>query len=277
MEKERLDIVLVLRGLFSSREKAVEAIKGGIIRVNSRQITKSAFKVGEEDRVEIIGEQLPYVSKGGLKLEKGIQRFHLDFTNKTVLDVGCSTGGFADCSLQHGADFVYGIDVGRNQLDNRLRENKRLKYIENLHVKNLQSEHLDGKQMDMILADVSFISVTQIISHILPFLKRDGLVFILIKPQFELDSAALDKNGIVRTAKQQITAIERVVEAAKNHNLHLQQIDFAPLMAYKKNIEYIAMFSYAAQTKFVDIKHLVDSAVSERRALHTVSYNKSTI
>ena len=264
MEKERLDIVLVKRGMFLSREKAAEAVKNGIICVNAKQIGKTSFLVSEKDNIEIVGEQLPYVSKGGLKLEKGIKKFQLDFSHKTVLDVGCSTGGFADCALQHGAAFVYGIDVGTNQLDVRLQGNPKLKYIENLHVKNLQPEHLDNKQMDIILSDVSFISVTQIFLYILPFLKQDGRIFILIKPQFELDSAALDKNGIVKTPKQQITAIERVIAAVKNHNLHLQQITHAPLMAYKKNIEYIALFSYVVQDKTFDIKQLVDSAVAEK-------------
>ena len=260
-----MDIVLVWRELFPSREKAVEAIKKGIIYVNSKQISKPSFKVSDEDMTEIIGEQLRYVSKGGLKLEKGIRQFHLDFSNKTVLDVGCSTGGFADCALQHGADFVYGIDVGSNQLDKRLQTHPKLKYIENLHVKNLQTEHLDQKQMDIILSDVSFISVTQIFSSILPFLKKDGMVFILIKPQFELDSAALDKNGIVKTAKLQIAAIERVIAAAKNHNLHLQQITHAPLMVYKKNIEYIALFSHETPTKICNTKQLVENAMMEKK------------
>ena len=265
--KERLDVVLVLRGLFSSREKAGEAIKKGIIYVNSKPISKSSFKVNQEDTIEIIGEQLPYVSKGGLKLEKGIQMFDIDFSDKIVLDVGCSTGGFADCALQHGATFVYGIDVGSNQLDNRLQNNPQLKYIEHLHAKNLQSEHLDGKRMDIILVDVSFISVTQIIPHNIPFLKKDGDIFILIKPQFELDSTALDKNGIVKTAKHQTLAIERVIAAAKNIGLHLQQIDYAPLMTYKKNIEYIALFSYAISTKMFDIKQLVDETVRAKRGM----------
>ena len=268
MEKERLDVVLVLRGLFASREKATEAIKKGIIYVNTKQIQKPSFKIGEEEVVEIVGEQLPYVSKGGLKLEKGIQQFHLDFSNKTVLDIGCSTGGFADCALQHGATFVYGIDVGSNQLDSRLQTHPQLKYMENLHAKNLQSEHLDGKQMDIILADVSFISVTQILSFVLPFLKKDGMVFILIKPQFELNQAALDKNGIVKTAKQQQTAIERVITTATNNGLLLQQMDYAPLTSYKKNIEYIALFSHTIPLKIVNIKYLVDDAMSKRSILH---------
>ena len=269
MEKERLDIVLVGRGLFLTREKAAEAIKNGIIYVNSKQISKPSFQAAAKDIVEIVGQQLLYVGKGGLKLEKGIHKFHLDFSNKIVLDVGCSTGGFADCALQHGAAFIYGIDVGSNQLDNRLQGNPQLKYIESLHVKDLQSEHLDGKQMDIILADVSFISVTQIFSSISPFLKQDGIVFILIKPQFELDSTALDKNGIVKTAKQQIAAIERVIVAAKNLNLHLQQIDYAPLMTYKKNIEYIALFSYIQPTKTFDIKQIVNSAMAEKKQCTT--------
>jgi len=265
--KERLDVTLVLREMFLSREKAAEAIKNGIIYVNSKQITKASFRINEGDAVEIIGEQLPYVSKGGLKLAKGIKKFHLDFSNKTVLDVGCSTGGFADCALQHGAAFVYGIDVGSNQLDSRLQNNPQLKYIENLHVKDLQAEHLDGKQMDIILSDVSFISVTHIFPFILPFLKKDGLVFVLIKPQFELDSTALDKNGIVKTAKQQIFAIERVIASAKNLDLYLQQIDYAPLMTYKKNIEYIALFSPSAPTKPFALKQLVADAGREKKGI----------
>jgi 23S rRNA (cytidine1920-2'-O)/16S rRNA (cytidine1409-2'-O)-methyltransferase len=267
MEKERLDIVLVKRALFLTREKAAEAIRNGIIYVNSKQIRKSSFQVSDDDSLEIIGEKLPYVSKGGLKLEKGINSFRLDFSDKTVLDIGCSTGGFADCALQYGAAFVYGIDVGSKQLDSRLQNHPQLKYIENLHVRDLQPEHLDKKQMDIILSDVSFISVTQVFASILPLLKKDGIIFILIKPQFELDSAALDKNGIVKTAKSQITAIERVVSAAKIHNLHLQQIDFAPLMTYKKNIEYIALFSNAEPTKTFDIKQMVDNAVRKKKGM----------
>jgi 23S rRNA (cytidine1920-2'-O)/16S rRNA (cytidine1409-2'-O)-methyltransferase len=270
MEKERLDIVLVKRGMFLSRKKAAEAVKNGIICVNAKQIGKTSFLVSEKDNIEIVGEQLPYVSKGGLKLEKGIKKFQLDFSHKTVLDVGCSTGGFADCALQHGAAFVYGIDVGTNQLDVRLQGNPKLKYIENLHVKNLQPEHLDNEQMDIILSDVSFISVTQIFPYILPFLKTDGTVFILIKPQFELDSSALDKNGIVKTAKLQIAAIERVITAAKKHNLHLQQIDHAPLMTYKKNIEYIALFAYSETTKPFSVKQLVADAVAGKGKLSSV-------
>ena len=261
MEKERLDIVLVRRGLFLTREKAAEAVKNGIICVNSKPIRKTSFLVAQNDTVEIVGEQLPYVSRGGLKLEKGIKEFHLDFSHKTVLDVGCSTGGFADCALQHGAAFVYGIDVGSGQLDARLQSHPQLKYVEHLHVKYLQPEHLDNKQMDIILCDVSFISATQIFPYILPFVKTDGIVFILIKPQFELDSTALDKNGIVKTPKLQIAAIERVIATAKNHNLHLQQIDYAPLMTYKKNIEYIAVFSYTISPKTFNIRQLVDNAV----------------
>jgi 23S rRNA (cytidine1920-2'-O)/16S rRNA (cytidine1409-2'-O)-methyltransferase len=157
--------------------------------------------------------------------------------------------------------------VGVNQLDTKLKRNTQLKYIENLHVKNLQSEHLDGKQMDIIVVDVSFISVTKVFSHLLPFLKNDGLIFVLIKPQFELEPSYLDKNGIVKTAKYQINAIEHVIAAAKKLDLHLQQIDHAPLMTYKKNIEYIALFSYSAQTKPFDIKQLVDEAAAEKQKM----------
>ena len=241
---ERLDVLLVLRNFFPSREKASDAVKAGFVYVENKLVCKPASKVNSEAVIHIKSGFLPYVSKGGLKLEKGIKAFSLDVRDKILLDVGCSTGGFTDCALQHGAKFVYGIDVGSNQLDKSLVSCPKLKSIENLHVKDLQSAHLDNKKMDGILVDVSFISSTHVFPYILPFLKEDGFLFTLIKPQFELDSSALDRNGIVRSAKNQITAIQRVLTAAKNQNLYLQNIDYVPLMTHKKNIEYIALFRF---------------------------------
>ena len=268
MAKERLDVLLVLRGYFSSREKASQAIKAGVIRTGNTFIQKPSTKVDTEIDIFVESECLPYVSKGGLKLEKAIKTFPIDFTDKIILDVGCSTGGFADCALQHDAKFVYGIDVGTNQLDKKLLICPKLKSIENLHVKDLRSEHLDNKKMDGILIDVSFISSTQVIPYILPFLKDDGFLFLLIKPQFELDTSALDRNGIVKNAKDQITAIQRVLSAAKEMKLYLQNIDYAPLMTYKKNIEYIVLFRFSDNGFSENIYETVNTAMNEKSKMN---------
>ena len=260
METERLDVLLVLRRFFSSREKASDAIKAGLVYVENKLVCKPAAKVNSEAVIHIESGSLPYVSKGGLKLEKGIKAFSLDIRDKILLDVGCSTGGFADCALQHGAKFVYGIDVGSNQLHESLLHCPQLKYMENLHVKDLNSIHLDNKKMDGIVVDVSFISSTQVFPYVLPFLKEDGFLFTLIKPQFELDSTALDRNGIVRSEKSQIIAIQRVLTATKEMKLHLQNIDYAPITTHKKNIEYIALFRFADINFSKDLRKMVKEA-----------------
>lgn len=267
MSKQRLDLLLTSRNYFLSREKASEAIKAGVVYVNNVCIKKLSTRIDIESSIEIRSEILPYVSKGGLKLEKGIIAFHLDFNNLTILDVGCSTGGFSDCALQHGAAFIYGIDVGTNQLDEKLQNHPKIKSIENLHVKNLSSEHLDDKKMDGIIMDVSFISVTQTFPYILPFLKKDGFIFILIKPQFELDSSSLNRQGIVLNPKHHLKAIQRVISISKENRLFLQAIDYAPLMTYKKNIEYIALFRLTSNEFSPNIDNLVSQAFEAKKKM----------
>ena len=267
MNKERLDILLVARDFFPSREKASEAIKTGLVYVNNSCVEKPSTKIEVNADIHIDSKIMPYVSKGGLKLEKGIAAFGLDFTGKIILDIGCSTGGFSDCALQHGAKFIYGIDVGTNQLDKKLQNHSQIKSIENLHVKDLQSEHLDGNKMDGMVMDISFISVTHTFSYILPFLKDDGFLFVLIKPQFELDSTALNRQGIVQNPKNQEKAILRVVSVAKEVGLFLNAIDYAPLMTYKKNIEYIALFRLSSNKFYPDIEKLVKIAAEAKKEM----------
>ena len=266
MGKQRLDTFLVQNNYFLSRAKAVDAIKSLQVQVNGKVVEKSSYLVDELDNI-VIGEQLlPYVSKGGLKLEKALQVFKIDLKGKIVLDVGCSTGGFADCALQHGAAFVFGIDVGNNQLDERLKDCQQLKYIENLHVRDLKAEHLDGKKMDIVTADVSFIPLEYIFDPVLPHLKADSQLVLLIKPQFELSADLLDKNGFVRHPKYHLLAIEKVVAVAHQHQLFLQKIDYAPLMTYKKNIEYITLFSFNAMAE-PDLQVPVSKAFEEKKKL----------
>lgn len=267
MEESRLDVELVRRGLFLSREKASDAIKNAQVLVKGKTVTKPAYMVSEADDISLGEQLLPYVSKGGLKLEKAIEKFRLDFQGKTVLDVGCSTGGFADCALQHGASHVYGIDVGTNQLDDRLKNEKRLTYIENLNVKDINITHLSGCYPDWVVADVSFISLTYIFPYIKPLLHEGSQLVLLIKPQFELSAASLDRSGIVRNAKHHIMAIERVVHAAAEYGIYWQKMDYAPLMSYKKNIEYVAWFTQNPQVIQADFTHLVATAFAEKKKM----------
>ena len=263
-------MLLVLRGYFSSREKSSQAIKAGVVRAGNTLITKPATKVDVNIDIVIETEYLPYVSKGGLKLEKAIKTFPIDFSEKIILDVGCSIGGFTDCAIQHGAGFVYGIDVGSNQLDKKLVICPKLKSIENLHVKDLHPEHLDNNKMDGILIDVSFISSTVVIPYVLPFLKDNGFLFLLIKPQFELDASALDRNGIVKNIKNHIHAIERVLSSTKEMKLYLQNIDYAPLMTYKKNIEYIALFRFTDNNFSANIHETISMAMKEKSEMERI-------
>ena len=217
--------------------------------------------------IQVVAEILPYVSKGGLKLEKGIMSFGFHLNNLTILDVGCSTGGFADCAIQHGAAFVYGIDVGSCQLDKTLQNHPQLKYMENLHVKDLSAEHLDNQKMDGIVMDISFISATQTFPYILPFLKEDGFIFILIKPQFELDSSSLNRQGIVQNPKHHQKAIQKVIFSAQKFGLFLHAMDYAPLMAYKKNIEYIALFRFVPSGFSINTDNLVTKAMTVKKEM----------
>ena len=268
MDKNRLDIFLVKHQIFLSREKALDAIKNGQVLVDGKRQTKPAFLVNENNTITLGEEILPYVSKGGLKLAKAIQKFHLNFENKSVLDIGCSTGGFADCALQYGAKFVCGIDVGNGQLDERLKNNPKLNYIENLNVKDLSAQHIDYQTFDFVVADVSFISLTQIFAPIQIALHQQSQLVLLIKPQFELNASSLDKNGFVKNPKHHKLAIEKIVATALQYQLFLQQIDYAPLMTYKKNIEYISCFAFAPQkTNICDLNLLITNAFKEKKKL----------
>lgn len=239
----RLDKYLVERNFFSSREKAQTAIKHKTVKVNNEICTKASTEVDESVNIEVIEIFNKYVSMGGLKLEKAINEFALDFNGKKVLDIGSSTGGFTDCALQHGADFVYAIDVGTNQLDNSLRHNPKVKSIENKDFRELTKEDVDSQDFDFIVSDVSFISLTLIIPNIGKFLKTNGLVMLLIKPQFEAGQSFLNRSGIVTEEKGYKVAIQRVLNEATNNHLYLQNIGVSTLFEKHKNVEFLALFS----------------------------------
>jgi len=242
--KERLDVILVKKGYFETREKAKSAIMAGIIIVNDKKIDKAGTMVKEDADIRIKGEKLKYVSRGGLKLEKAIDVFNVDFNEKIVLDIGASTGGFTDCALQNKAKYVYSVDVGTNQLDWKLRKNEKVKSIENMHIKDLKIEHIDNKKVDIIVIDVSFISLTKILSYLPTFLNESGSIILLIKPQFEVGRENIDKGGIVKNKEKHIEAIKNVIKSAREIGFYLNNFDVSPIKGTKGNIEYLGLFSF---------------------------------
>ena len=257
--KERLDVLLVEKGFFETREKAKRAIMAGNVIVNEKKIDKAGtiIKTDEEPIIRVKGDTCKYVSRGGLKLEKAIKVFNLDFQGKTVLDIGASTGGFTDCSLQNGAKFVYAVDVGTNQLDWKLRSDERVKSLENTHIKDLTEENLNHEKIDMMVMDVSFISITKVFEYLKKFFHEDTKLMALIKPQFEVGKENIEKGGIVRDSKKHIMAINSVVEAAKEQGLTLKSLDYSPITGTKGNVEYISIFALGNQENKINIEHVV--------------------
>jgi 23S rRNA (cytidine1920-2'-O)/16S rRNA (cytidine1409-2'-O)-methyltransferase len=257
--KERLDIVLVKKELFDSREKAKFAIVNGNVKVNDIFIDKPGKLIDESDEILLSSSILKYVSLGGLKLEKVIQLFNLNFNEKFVLDIGASTGGFTDCALLHGASFVYAIDVGSNQLAARLAAHPRIKSIENKHIKDLALSDINNCKVDVIVVDVSFISLTAIFPFFSSFLNENGILITLIKPQFEMDKKKHFRNGIIKDTRIHKNVIEKIIESAKTNYFHICHLTFAPIIDKSKNVEYLAVFSKQNIVERINI----DSVIAE--------------
>lgn len=245
--KERIDVLLVINGFFENVDKAKRAVMAGTVLVNDKKIEKPGTQIKIDDdkplEIRIKGKNCQYVSRGGLKLEKAIKVFDLNFDKKIVLDVGSSTGGFTDCALQNGASHVYAVDVGTNQLDWKMRSDERVTSIENKHIRALEKEEIDNSEIDFIVMDVSFISITNVLPSLKKFFKKDTKLMALIKPQFEVEKNMLSKGGIVKEKGNQIFAIKRVIEAAEKNGLYLEKLDFSPIKGGKGNSEYISLFT----------------------------------
>ena len=252
--KERLDVLLVKRGFFPDKEKAQRAIMAGLVIVDEKKIDKSGtmIKLDKEPNIRIKGDSLKYVSRGGLKLEKAVSVFNIDFSGKKVLDVGASTGGFTDCALQNGAEFVYSVDVGTNQLDWKLRNNPQVKSLENMH------------KVDYIVMDVSFISIKKIIGDLVKFFKSETKLMALIKPQFEVEKEHIAKGGIVKDDTRHIEVIKDIIEYGKKEGLYLEGLDFSPITGTKGNVEYISLFGKDS-SKEIDIS--IEEIVEKGRSL----------
>ena len=254
--KMRLDEYLVENEYFENLEIAKRQIMVGNIIVNEQKIDKpgEVISLDKIKSIRIKEKDIPYVSRGGLKLEKAIKVFELDFKDKIVLDIGASTGGFTDCSLQNGAKFVYAIDVGTNQLDWKLRNDSRVKSIENKHINDLEKKDLQD-DIDIIVMDISFISIKKVLYKIKELLKDNGFAIFLIKPQFEAERNEINK-GIVDSLNVHKRVINEVIEEAKINQLFLENLTVSPIKGTKGNIEYLARFSN--KNKFSSTEEMVN-------------------
>ncbi|HKL13568.1 MAG TPA: TlyA family RNA methyltransferase [Halanaerobiales bacterium] len=237
--KERIDVLLTKKELFPSRNKAQRAIMAGEIFVNNRLVDKPGTKVAVDAKIEVKGDTLPYVSRGGLKLEKALEIFTVNPKGKVAIDIGASTGGFTDCLLQKKAKRVYTVDVGYGQLAWKLRQDERVKVIERTNFRYIEKEQLPVK-VPLIVTDVSFISLRLIIPKALEFLEVKGDIIALIKPQFEAGKDKVGKKGIVRDKKIHQEVITKLSQFFDTHDLILKGLDFSPITgASSKNIEYL--------------------------------------
>lgn len=238
MKKERLDVLLVNRGMFESRAKAQAAVMAGQVLVNEQKIDKPGTPVAPEVTIRLLGNKLPYVSRGGLKLEKALQIFPISVEGKVVADIGASTGGFTDCALQNGATKVYAIDVGYGQLAWKLRNDERVVNMERTNVRYLEADSLP-EQVDAATIDVAFISLDKILPAVHKILKPEGFVVALIKPQFEAGKENVGKKGVVRDAAVHEQVINNVIGFAKSEGFGIAGLDFSPIKGPEGNIEYL--------------------------------------
>lgn len=262
--KERLDVLLVKRNLASSREKAKAIIMSGNVFVDGQREDKAGTSFSEEVQIEVRGHALPYVSRGGLKLEKAMKNFDVSMEGKVCTDVGSSTGGFTDCMLQNGAVKVFAIDVGHGQLDWKLRQDERVVCMEKTNIRYVQPEDL-GEPIDFSSIDVSFISLTKVLLPIRNYLKENGEIVALIKPQFEAGREKVGKKGVVREKSTHIEVIEKVTDYAVSIGFEVAALEFSPIKGPEGNIEYLVHLKKRPEeeariVESVDIRGTVDVA-----------------
>jgi 23S rRNA (cytidine1920-2'-O)/16S rRNA (cytidine1409-2'-O)-methyltransferase len=236
--KERLDVLLVNRGLAQSREKAKAIIKSGNVYVNGKMEEKAGSTFDEDITVDIRDNPLKYVSRGGLKLEKALDKFCILLEGKTCMDIGASTGGFTDCMLQKGAVRVYSVDVGTDQLAQKLREDNRVISMEQTNIRYLTPDRIND-DIAFISIDVAFISLTKVLTPVRDLLGGTGEVIALIKPQFEVGREHVGKKGVVKDQKAHINAITGVSMYAHAIGLECIELDYSPIKGPEGNIEYL--------------------------------------
>ncbi|MCX7884402.1 MAG: TlyA family RNA methyltransferase [Caloramator sp.] len=260
--KERIDLLLVKRGFFDSREKAQKNIMAGLVFVNNNRIDKAGEKVSIDSNIEVKGEAVPYVSRGGLKLEKAIKEFSIILKDKIAMDVGASTGGFTDCMLKNGAKKVYAVDVGYGQLAWELRTDQRVVCMERTNIRYVKPEDIEDK-IDFASIDVSFISLKLVLPVVKQLLNPLGEVVCLIKPQFEAGREKVGKKGVVRDAAVHKEVIKKILDFALNIGFRINGLTFSPIKGPEGNIEYLA-YLINDENKFDEnIDFMIDDIVEK--------------
>ena len=246
--KERLDVLLVKQGLAESREKAKAVIMAGLVYVDGQKEDKAGTTFAETAKLEVRGNTLRYVSRGGLKLEKAMTHFGLSLKDKICMDVGASTGGFTDCMLQNGAVRVFAVDVGHGQLAWKLRQDDRVICMEKTNIRYLLPEMVPDK-IDFASIDVSFISLTKVLLPVKALLSEEGQIVCLIKPQFEAGREKVGKKGVVREKSVHLEVIQTVIEYAVSTGFEVLNLEFSPIRGPEGNIEYLLHLQNLPQGK----------------------------
>lgn len=263
--KQRLDVYLVENGLVSGRDLAKSLIMAGKVYVNNQKADKAGDQVSEKDKVEVRGETLKYVSRGGLKLEKAMECFDISLENCLCADIGASTGGFTDCMLQNGATKVYAIDVGYGQLAWKLRTDERVINMERTNFRYVTHEQIP-EDLDFCSVDVSFISLSIIVPVMRNIMKDGARAVCLIKPQFEAGKDKVGKKGVVRDKAVHVEVVENTVNMLLNNKMSVLGLTFSPVKGPEGNIEYLVYIEkneYAENTSGVTAKEVVESSHSE--------------
>lgn len=236
--KERLDVLVVKRGISESREKAKAMIMSGDIFVDNEREDKVGSMFREDVIIEFKGKPMKYVSRGGLKLEKAMEEFHINLLNKTCMDIGASTGGFTDCMLQSGAEKVFAVDVGYGQFAWKLRQDPRVVCMEKTNIRYVTPDQI-GVEIDFASVDVSFISLTKVLPPVRELLSEHAEMVCLIKPQFEAGREKVGKKGVVREAATHIEVIEKILSFTIEHGFSVINLSFSPIKGPEGNIEYL--------------------------------------
>ena len=239
--RRRLDVLLVERGLFQSRQRALGLILAGHVWVNGQRLSKAGILVPENADIRITGKKTSYVSRGGLKLEAALQTFEIDVTGLSCLDVGASTGGFTDCLLEHGARQITAVDVGYGQLHWKLRSDPRVRVIERTNIRHLHRGAIP-EPVDLACVDVSFISLKIVVPAVLKFLKQSGHLICLIKPQFEVGKGLVGKGGVVRDPTLHQAVMKDLADTFHNLGLRQSGVVPSPILGPKGNQEYLTYF-----------------------------------
>ncbi len=260
--KERIDVLLVDRGFFDTREKAKRGIMAGLVFVEQEKIMKPGEKIDVTKTITVKGDTCPYVSRGGYKLEKALKEFNINLKDKIMVDIGASTGGFTDCALQNGAKLVYAVDVGYNQLDWKMRSHKQVISIERCNFRYATADLFTEGLPEFATIDVSFISLKLILPVVKSILMENGEVVALIKPQFEAGRELVEKNGIVKDKKVHLSVINEILTFCRSIGFSVLNLTYSPIKGTEGNIEFLIHLKNDNLhiPKFIDIETVVNKA-----------------